>query len=100
MYKIIPYTCITCMQENRSAKRTLRSAAGHVSPGRSDVVHCAPAATRGAVQPLLNSRHVQLDAVVRDDGVAAVEERSDVALIRASSTPRRRASASAPRKRR
>jgi len=88
------------MQKIRSAKRTLRFAAGHFSPGRSDVVHCAPAATRSAVQPLPNSQHVQLDAVVRNDGVAAVEERGDVALIRASSMPRRRASASAPRKRR
>jgi len=97
MYKIIPYTC---MQKIRSAKRTPRSAAGHVSPSRSDVVCCAPAATRGAVHPLLNSQHVQLDAVVRDDGVTAVDERGNVALIHSSSTPQRRASTSAPRKRR
>jgi len=32
------------------------------------------------VQPLPNSRHVELHVVVRDDGVAAVEERGDVAL--------------------
>jgi hypothetical protein len=44
------------------------------------------------VQPLPNSWHIQWDAVVHDDGVAAVVERGDVALIRASSTPRRRAS--------
>jgi len=88
-----------CKKFDLLAKQTLRSATGHVSTGRSDVIRCAPATTRGHVQPLLNSRHVQLDAVVRDNGVAAVEERGDVALIRASSTPRRRASASALRKR-
>ena len=76
------------MQKIGSAKWTLQSAAGHVSPGRSDVVRCAPAATRGAVHPVPNSLHVLLDAVVRDHGVAAVEERGDVALICASSTPR------------
>ena len=32
------------------------------------------------MQPLPNSRHVELHVVVRDDGVAAVEERGDVAL--------------------
>jgi len=32
------------------------------------------------VQPLPNSRHVELDAVVRDDGVAAMEERGDDVL--------------------
>ena len=46
------------------------------------------------MQPLPNSLHVHLHAIVRDDGVAALEERGDVALIRTSSTPRRRVSAS------
>ena len=32
------------------------------------------------MQPLPNSRHVELDAVVRDDGVAAMEERGDDVL--------------------
>jgi len=32
------------------------------------------------VQPLLNSLHVELDAVVHNDGVAAVQERGHVAL--------------------
>jgi len=32
------------------------------------------------VQPLPNSQHVELHAVARDDGIAAVEERGNVAL--------------------
>jgi len=48
--------------------------------GADKVVRCTPTATRGAVQPLQNSQHVKLDAVVRYDSVAEVEERGDVAL--------------------
>jgi len=66
--------------------------------------HPAGATSSAALLPprvaLCSHFRVQLDAVARDDGVAAVEKRGNVALNRASLTPGRRASASAPRKRR
>ena len=71
-------------------KQTPGSAAGHARPGKRDVGRRAPAATRGALQPLLNQRQVELGAVVRDDGIAAVEECGDVALPRRHGVARAR----------
>ena len=47
---------------------------------QSCLTRCAPATTCCALQPLQNSWHVELDAVVRDDGVAVVEEHGKAAL--------------------
>jgi len=66
----------------------------------SDVVRCAPAATRGAVHPLLNSRYVERMPLYTTTASQRWRSAATSRFIRASSTPRCRESASALRKRR